>query len=377
MSYDIIDRIALYLKMEYKLHIFGCLKHCTHFRSMHKILWDKNMLCSDINYSQFQFLVQDKDDKNLIHSLYYFYKPYYTKIDFNKIIDATDSIKLISNGNDTGQFIFVTANNKFYTDSNWTGTEFVECGKYGPMNGNIMRIGQLHNFNKIFANITITKIECGCGPWCVLLTVFGVIYYANNKKEEVHKIPVSTGQDIRFKDISSGARHTLCLSIDAKLYGFGSNQFCQLGFDDREKYYSDITLNPNYNYMRVREIKSGQYHSIVIDIDDNCYVFGFNDYGQGGGKSRFDCNNVVLPYAPPSNEVYPCTVKVKIKEKIKQCAAGWNHSVLLTTDNKLVQIGKAPGAGLFKNPYGIQFDETIVDIDAHTNCTFITTFSDV
>jgi len=58
----------------------------------------------------------------------------------------------------------------------------------------------------------------------------------NNKinRNKPTKIPFFSSHLIRIISLSAGDKHTVVLCDDGTSYGFGSNRYCQLGFDSNE-----------------------------------------------------------------------------------------------------------------------------------------------
>ena len=89
--------------------------------------------------------------------------------------------------------------------------------------------------------------------------------------------------------IKCGHIHTLLLTLEGNIYSFGDNYDGQLGLDDGDiKQTNTPTLIRNV--PEIRRIECGQFHCLCIDINDNLWVFGSNDYGQlglGDKKNRY------------------------------------------------------------------------------------------
>ena len=95
-----------------------------------------------------------------------------------------------------------------------------------------------------------------------------------------------------FKDkpiakISAGGKHSLVLTRDNKLYGFGNNRHGQTG----RKRDNDDQVNPLHikllDNTNITEIAAGDLHSLVRTGDGEIYGFGYGEYGQlGHGDDR-------------------------------------------------------------------------------------------
>jgi len=82
----------------------------------------------------------------------------------------------------------------------------------------------------------------------------------------------------------------------------------------------------NSNDVLIRDIKCGGEHTIVLSHQGRVYTFGHGYTGQlGQGNSK--------------NYQFPMLVKSLIKKKITSIAAGWSHSLILTSQNYLYVTG--------------------------------------
>eukprot|EP00484_Ammonia_sp_Unknown_P027793 CAMPEP_0197042950 /NCGR_PEP_ID=MMETSP1384-20130603/19247_1 /TAXON_ID=29189 /ORGANISM="Ammonia sp." /LENGTH=466 /DNA_ID=CAMNT_0042474157 /DNA_START=45 /DNA_END=1445 /DNA_ORIENTATION=- len=76
-------------------------------------------------------------------------------------------------------------------------------------------------------------------------------------------------------------------------------------------------------------ISCGQYHSVVVAANGDCYTFGHNAYGNLG-------NGTIGEWGDAGCEE---PHKLQMDAKVKQCASGYEHNVLLTQDNGVVVFG--------------------------------------
>ena len=80
-----------------------------------------------------------------------------------------------------------------------------------------------------------------------------------------------------------GVLHSACIDGDKRLYLFGSNVFGQLGYGDtvdRDKALPHPKLN------NIVDISSQGNHTIVKTASNELYGFGFNEYSQIGAKCK-------------------------------------------------------------------------------------------
>ena len=74
---------------------------------------------------------------------------------------------------------------------------------------------------------------------------------------------------------------TLLLTLKGNIYSFGNNEYGQLGLND---YNIKKTSTPTLirNIPEIRRIECGYNHSMCIDVNDDLWIFGENNYGQLG-----------------------------------------------------------------------------------------------
>ena len=94
-------------------------------------------------------------------------------------------------------------------------------------------------------------------------------------------------------DIKSGKYHTLVLTATQEVYSCGRNYNGQLGFQCS----SVSKLKKIAALANIIRIECGKEQSMCIDIDNNFYLFGSNNYGQLG---LGDAKNCLEPTIHPS-----------------------------------------------------------------------------
>merc|ERR1711933_329868 len=79
---------------------------------------------------------------------------------------------------------------------------------------------------------------------------------------------------------------------------------------------------------KIKQVDAGLFHSICITESGDCFTFGCNYFGQlcNGSHTAF-------------GEGVHCPIKLSIKEKIVQVAAGDNHNLVLTAGNNIFCFG--------------------------------------
>lgn len=86
--------------------------------------------------------------------------------------------------------------------------------------------------------------------------------------------------NIKAKQISLGAYHTIILGMDNTVGTFGMNRCGQLGRITNGNCYQ---LHPGkYINIKTIQIAAGWFHTVILDINNDIWVSGLNDYGQLG-----------------------------------------------------------------------------------------------
>lgn len=127
-------------------------------------------------------------------------------------------------------------------------------------------------------------------------------------------------------NVASGANHTICLDSDGFIYAFGKGDKGQLGAG--EKCLESFEPTKISTVSNVTNIACGAYYTIVMDNSNQLFGTGENQHNQIGlptfGSKVFEFTELNL--AP-------------IKDTIIQFDCGWNHSLFLTSNNKVFGVG--------------------------------------
>lgn len=87
----------------------------------------------------------------------------------------------------------------------------------------------------------------------------------------------------RIVRVSCGARHSILLSDQSLLYGFGDNEQHQLGLPQKKKYALPERISTN---ERIMHVACGTSHTLAIDSHQRIQATGLNNFGQlGTGNS--------------------------------------------------------------------------------------------
>ncbi|CRG96426.1 UVB-resistance protein UVR8 homologue, putative [Plasmodium gallinaceum] len=151
-----------------------------------------------------------------------------------------------------------------------------------------------------------------------------------NKENIIYpkKVESFKNEDTEFVDICCGDQHSLVLTKNGKVYGCGRGEFGRLGRGNHgdQLFFEEIEFFTSNNII-IKNICCGHSFSAALSVNGELYVWGRNDYGQLGIE-----NSIGDLY---SHEVYPNKVKYFEIEnvKIKLIACGDNHMIACSENN--------------------------------------------
>ncbi|GAA4352648.1 hypothetical protein GCM10023185_12550 [Hymenobacter saemangeumensis] len=134
-----------------------------------------------------------------------------------------------------------------------------------------------------------------------------------------------------WAQIAAGRAHTLALTTDGQLYGWGSNEYAQVAatFLAWRGRPTAIALPADAKQTRWAQIAAGDFYSQALTADGRLYAWGNNTAGQLGDGStitRLTPVAVALPQDLPTRSW-------------ARVAAGGFHTLALTADGQLCTWG--------------------------------------
>ncbi|TQE08237.1 hypothetical protein C1H46_006204 [Malus baccata] len=173
----------------------------------------------------------------------------------------------------------------------------------------------------------VKEIACGGRHSAVItdagaLLTFGWGLYGQcgqgNTIDQLRPSYVKSLSETKVKNIAAGLWHTLCVSVDGRVYAFGGNQFGQLGTgaDEGElQTLPKILDSPGLGSKHAKVASCGARHSVILTEDGQLFSWGWNKYGQLGLGDSVDRN------IPSQVSIEGCL--------LKNIACGWWHTLLL------------------------------------------------
>ncbi|KAJ5071149.1 hypothetical protein M0811_10633 [Anaeramoeba ignava] len=256
----------------------------------------------------------------------------------------------------------------------------ISSGYFGTIflfeNGKAIEYSNENNSNqnpeKIQIEENIQKVTVGYSNEAILTkegNVFakGLDINPKNPKEFINISSLIKDKNDRIiQDIVSGYSSIYLLTLNQNVYGIGSNQWCQLGFDTKTL---KETQKPILMMKNVSKIFSGNcsFHVFLLNSNQELFSCGNNYSGQLGlGESR------------KKQELVNKLTKIQNipKGKIIDIKSGLHHSIMLIEDEnpkrKLYSCGhyRYNGFGKFENEFTeiksslFENDNNILDFSA-------------
>jgi hypothetical protein len=131
--------------------------------------------------------------------------------------------------------------------------------------------------------------------------------------------------------VATSYYHSLALTSDGKVYGWGENNYGQLGDGSTTTRHTPtaVDMTGALAGKTVTRVAANSDHSLALTSDGKVYGWGYNNYGQLGDGLTTD--NPVPTAVDMTGALAGKTVT--------QIAAGYYHSLALTSDGKVYSWG--------------------------------------
>lgn len=139
----------------------------------------------------------------------------------------------------------------------------------------------------------------------------------------------------KAKYIACGSDHTVLIDLENNVWVFGDNFVGQLGLSDTQSSNIPTPLTINDQNMKAKMAACGDDHTILIDLEDNVWVFGCNNDGQLGLRNKRYQGQTRL------YNIYIPTLLIIDEQviKAKSVACGSNHTLLIDMDDNVLSFG--------------------------------------
>lgn len=143
--------------------------------------------------------------------------------------------------------------------------------------------------------------------------------------------------------------------VSNSVFGFGYNEFGQLGTNDIQSHSEPYQVAGNHTW---KTLSAGYYHSLGIDINDDLYSFGYNYYGQLGLGNYGASTNRKIPTKVSTN--YIENNVYSSGAKWTKVSAGAYHSLAIDSGNKLFAFGSNAYGSLGLGDLGFRIHPTMI-----------------
>lgn len=154
---------------------------------------------------------------------------------------------------------------------------------------------------KSLSSYSVVQVSCGYYHTMVLTRDSQVLTWGQNNYGQLgqgHPEPLSgtpkvitSLQGLPVAFINSGGYHSFVLTLSGALFGWGKNNFGQLGVGNEKNHIFPV-LCKSLRDHRVQYLSCGEDHTAVLTEEGGVFTFGAGMYGQLGHNST---NNEILP----------------------------------------------------------------------------------
>ena len=133
---------------------------------------------------------------------------------------------------------------------------------------------------------------------------------------------------LKIYDFRCGRQHAILRDRSGELYGYGDNNFGQLGLPKETSHCDKPTKIYAFERSVTIQYSCGAYHSVVQNDHGRVYVFGRNNKNQLGFDNQHD--SVFFPV---------CHHKLKPFNNIVSVTCSSNTTYVMTKENKVFAFG--------------------------------------
>jgi alpha-tubulin suppressor-like RCC1 family protein len=182
-------------------------------------------------------------------------------------------------------------------------------------------------------NMKARSVHCGVDHTLLIDMEYNVWVFGSNFHGGlglgINRLSVTTphrliymGQNIKAKSASCGENSNLLIDLDDNVWAFGSNEFGELGLGDNEDKHTPFLIQT----QKAKHVSCGRNYGMIIDMNDNVWGFGSNEFGELG---LGDNNNRNIPEQLFWN----------LESKAKSISCGQVHTVMIDINNYVWTFG--------------------------------------
>ena len=168
--------------------------------------------------------------------------------------------------------------------------------------------------------------------YCCGRNTYGILNASEVDKELYNPVIYNWFTGLDIIKIFCGSHHAMFLSSDNKLYGVGNNIKGQLGLGDNNK--TEVVSPPQqvtyFDNIDIKDVScSWDTHTLVLTANGEVYGFGYDYFGQLG---RGNSNSI-------SGSGLPGLATLLSSYNISHFSTSYGSSYFVTTDNKVYSVG--------------------------------------
>jgi len=164
-------------------------------------------------------------------------------------------------------------------------------------------------FHTIIVTKSGTALACGKND-------YGQLGLESSENSKYFSIISTCPEENSMLQVCCGYYHSLLLTQSGGVFGFGRNDYGQLGLGHTQPRMYGVTPNLYLRDKNVLSLAAGCYHSVAVTTNGMLYVFGRNNHGQLGTGDIDERH-------------FPHPVDDFIGKTILQVAAGFYHTIVL------------------------------------------------
>ncbi|XP_072176147.1 uncharacterized protein [Diadema setosum] len=132
---------------------------------------------------------------------------------------------------------------------------------------------------------------------------------------------------IRVRAVACGKEHTMAVTQEGRLYGWGSSMYGQLGVGDKTVHSRPVAVEALSGH-RCITLACGQLHTLVLTQDQRLWSFGWGAHGQ-------------LGHGDVEDQIVPKPLAPFTRSAIVSVSAGYAHSGILTNEGQVWMFGSS------------------------------------
>ncbi|EWZ77410.1 hypothetical protein FOWG_18179 [Fusarium oxysporum f. sp. lycopersici MN25] len=189
--------------------------------------------------------------------------------------------------------------------------------------------------------------------WGTFRSSEGILGFSETVR--VQSTPLMLRDPKNIKALAAGSNHILALDVKGNVFAWGCGQQNQLGrrIIERHKMSCLIPRGVCLPRGRISKIACGSYHSFAIDTDGQVYGWGLNNFGQVGVESNAGEDDAVI--------LRPAKLSYLNHNKITDIDGGGHHSIACSAKGDILTWGRVDGYQVGFEFDKLSEDNTIYD----------------